>query len=244
MPAQGENVGTRGKRTLVTRPLGACLILLAAGALTGLARGAAPTPDPAPVAKPKAKPTSTAGAGTQTRTSTATTTSRDSRTVTPTQSSTPSRSTGTSTTRTTPSSSTPRPATTRHATTSTRAKSKQPVPKAHAKPKAALGATATAKGKTEKTPAASPHVVSATPSSGLSGTSDLSEPSKGRNDLARTLLLTLAALFLVLAAVPWRPIFQYQVGPDQVLRWRVAFAVISVSVGIGYVIATTMNGAA
>jgi hypothetical protein len=48
----------------------------------------------------------------------------------------------------------------------------------------------------------------------------------------------------VLAAVPWRPVLHYQVGPDQVLRWRVAFAVLSLSVGFGYVVAVYLNGAA
>ena len=68
------------------------------------------------------------------------------------------------------------------------------------------------------------------------------EPGNSSNDLARTLLLALALLFLVLAAIPWRLVFHYSLVPEQVARLRVAFAAISVSVAFGYVIAVYLNG--
>ena len=87
--------------------------------------------------------------------------------------------------------------------------------------------TAHARATTAATPAA-PIVAAAPPNSG--------------GDLARTLLLALAILFLILALLPWRRFFDPYMAPDQAVRFRVAFIMISLSVGFGYVIAVYLNG--
>jgi hypothetical protein len=55
-------------------------------------------------------------------------------------------------------------------------------------------------------------------------------------------MLALAILFLGLAAVPWRRAFDTYVAPDTAVRVRVAFVMVGLSVGFGYVIATYLNG--
>lgn len=66
----------------------------------------------------------------------------------------------------------------------------------------------------------------------------------GGNGLARTVLLALAIIFLVLALVPWREVLYPRVRPNNATRFRVAFMMISLSVGFGYVIASYLNGSA
>jgi len=62
--------------------------------------------------------------------------------------------------------------------------------------------------------------------------------------VARTLLFALALLFLALAALPWRRAFDTTtyVAPDRIVRIRVAFVTVGLSVGFGAVIATYLNG--
>jgi uncharacterized membrane protein YwzB len=56
-------------------------------------------------------------------------------------------------------------------------------------------------------------------------------------------MLALAILFFALAALPWRRVFDTYVAPDTVVRVRVAFVMVGLSVGFGYAIATYLNGA-
>jgi hypothetical protein len=61
-------------------------------------------------------------------------------------------------------------------------------------------------------------------------------------ELARTMMLVLAILFLCLAALPWRRVFDTYVAPDTVVRVRVAFVMVGLSVAFAYVIATYLDG--
>ena len=211
-------MGIWGGNRRVVRHTVACVALLVAGISAASAFGASPTPTPDPA------PTTTATKPTKT---------------TPAKSTTPSTSTSSHTSSSSPTSShTSTTTPPRHTTTPTVvAKPKpKPKPKPVAKPKPKPVA------KPKPTPKPKPRVV-ATPSTTRTHVTP-SYSRGGANDLAGTLLLTLAILFLLLAATPWRRIFQYHLDPHEVLRWRVAFTVISLSVGFGYVIAAYLNGAA
>ena len=60
--------------------------------------------------------------------------------------------------------------------------------------------------------------------------------------MLRSSLLALTILFMILALLPWRRVFNVYVAPDQAVRFRVAFIMISLSVGFGYVVAVYLNG--
>lgn len=220
------------------RPVVVGLALLAAGAVSASALGGQPTPDPAPTKTAPPKTTKTTAPSKTTKTTAPAT-------VSPAVSRPSSHATTTSRPSSTPATAhaSTTGATSAHAKTTTAATqpaakpNPKPKPKPtvvlkrKAKPKAKLVPRAKAPPATHvSTPRTSPAIVLASPSHG------------GGSGLARTLLLTLAILFLVLAAVPWQQVFQYHVRPDQVLLLRVAFSVISLSVGVGYVIASYVNG--
>ena len=208
------------------------LALLAAGAVSASALGGQPTPDPAPTktaAPPKTTKTTAAPSKTTKTTAPATVSRPSSHATTTSQ---PSSTPATAHTSTASATSAHAKTTTEPNQPTTKPKPKPTVVvKRKAKPKTKLVPKTKAPPATHvATPRASPAIVLASTSRG------------GGSGLARTLLLALAILFLGLAAVPWQQVFQYHVRPDQVLLLRVAFSVISLSVGVGYVIASYVNG--